>query len=137
MQIIENIHNNGPCIRCHIGLVTQIGQNEIHKPHVEKPCEVCHLENEQLIRPNTTDCNVCHPYGSHGSHDNLNSLCVLCHGKYGESYSTISDEDVNRILGIDSNSSSSSKMETGGIPTIGNVIQFLFNSIFEVKWPKI
>ena len=130
IQDIKRIHGNGPCVRCHIGQVSEIEKDDIHTVHIDKTCEVCHIKEELLILPDTTDCNFCHESGPHSIHEKeLNKLCVLCHGKYGwentdKSYS---------ILGNDSGISAVSKKETG-VPTIANVIRVMFNSVLEALW---
>ncbi|MDF1531408.1 MAG: hypothetical protein P1P72_03660 [ANME-2 cluster archaeon] len=134
---VQQIHGNSPCIRCHVGIVDQLGDNDIHILHSNKKCEICHVEKERLIRPNTTDCSICHPYGPHGSHENLSSLCVLCHGEYGLSYSNKPDSEIVKVLETSSEISPAPIKEAGGIPTIADVITLIFNTFVEVKWPTI
>ena len=129
IQEIQIVHGNSPCIRCHVGIVEKIEVDDIHTLHGNKPCESCHLENERLIRPNTIDCSVCHPYGPHGSHEDISSLCVLCHGEYGLSFSSESDSYIESGLKTSSNISSMPQREAGGIPTIADVIGFIFSSL--------
>ncbi|MCL7412486.1 MAG: hypothetical protein M8353_02585 [ANME-2 cluster archaeon] len=137
IQKVQEIHGNSPCIRCHVGIVEQLGDNDIHFLHSNKKCDVCHVAKERLIRPNTTDCNVCHPNGPHGSHENLSSLCVLCHGEYGLSFTTKPDSEILDALEKSSNISSAPVREAGGIPTIADVISLLFKKLIEVQWPTI
>lgn len=137
MKKVQQIHGNSPCIRCHVGIVEQLGDNDIHFLHSNKKCDVCHIAKERLIRPNTTDCNVCHPYGPHGSHENLSSLCVLCHGEYGQSFTNKPDNEILAALEKSSNVSSVPAKEAGGIPTIADVISLLLKKIIEVQWPTI
>jgi len=134
---IQQIHGNSPCIRCHVGIVEQLGDNDIHILHNNKKCEVCHVAKERLIRPNTTDCSICHPYGPHGSHENLSSLCVLCHGEYGLSYSNKPYSEIVNALETSSDISPAPAKEEGGIPTIADVIKLIINTLVEVRWPTI
>jgi len=130
VQNIEIIHGNGPCVRCHIGQVTEIGKDEIHVVHIDKNCEVCHVKDKLLILPETTDCSYCHKSGPHIIHeDELNKLCALCHGKYGWENTDKSYSVLENSLDI----SSTSEKESG-FPTIANVIRVMFNSILEAIW---
>ena len=70
IQDIKIIHGNGPCVRCHVGQVTEIGKDEIHATHMGKTCEICHIKDEMLILPDTTDCSFCHKSGPHSIHEN-------------------------------------------------------------------
>ena len=130
VQDTERIHGNGPCVRCHVGQVSEIGKDEIHIIHIDKSCEACHVEDELLTLPDTTDCSVCHKSGPHSIHeDELNKLCVLCHGKYGW-------ENTDKSYSfLDNGSDISSTSEKGSeLPTIANVIRVMLNSILEAIW---
>ncbi len=84
MDKLDKLHGNNICIKCHIGPEyneSNIGIREIHIPHRNLNCSVCHGAG-LVSNPGTKDCHYCHKGGIHEIHgDILMDICEFCHGK--------------------------------------------------------
>ncbi|MCG7847915.1 MAG: cytochrome c family protein [ANME-2 cluster archaeon] len=83
IQSIRKIHGNKPCIQCHINSIGSLTLDNLHRAHYTTDCGDCH-GNDKIIRPEYSECSSCHKSEIHGVHNDLEGLCVICHGKYGE-----------------------------------------------------
>jgi len=83
IQVIRSIHGIQPCTKCHFNSMGSLTEENIHRVHSNTNCEKCH-GNVNVIRPDILDCFACHESEIHGVHDDLEGLCVICHGEFGE-----------------------------------------------------
>ncbi len=82
IQSIKNIHGNRPCIKCHINSIAITNKENLHGVHIATECEKCH-GSQNITRPSFLDCFSCHEQEIHGVHEDLEDLCIICHGKFG------------------------------------------------------
>jgi len=131
-KIRQNAHGVPVCIDCHIGsgMITSedaIPCDEVHRPHVEIDCQACHGENENIIIPESGNCDSCHSADAHAAHGNkTGDLCVACHGSFGVKYK---EEGYQLIEGVPI----SNAPEEMTYPTISNILRALINVMFEPK----
>ena len=93
--------------------------------HSTVKCEDCHGNNNIFI-PYSLECFSCHGSEIHGVHDDLGSLCVICHGEFGAD--TITGFQSAGIP-VSANLSSLSGYRKSRFPSIKEVLNGLFQLI--------
>jgi hypothetical protein len=83
IQSVKKIHGNQVCIKCHVNSIAITNKENLHDVHSATECENCH-GSKNVIRPSFLDCFSCHEKEIHGVHNDLEGLCIICHGKFGE-----------------------------------------------------
>ena len=93
--------------------------------HSTTNCEKCH-GNVDIIRPDLLDCFSCHESEIHGVHNDLEGLCVICHGEFGEE-TVLNFQSAN--IDITDNISMLYEDKNRKIPTIIEVLGALLQVI--------
>lgn len=125
IQGIKSIHGIQPCIKCHFSSMGSLTEDNIHRVHSNTDCEKCH-GNVDIIRPDLLDCFSCHESEIHGVHNDLEGLCVICHGEFGEE-TVLNFQSAN--IDITDNISMLYEDKNRKIPTIIEVLGALLQVI--------
>lgn len=125
IQSIKTIHGSKPCIKCHINSIGTVSKDNLHWLHGTVECENCHGYKD-VSKPDFLECSGCHGSEIHGVHDDLDSLCAVCHGEFGAD--TIGKFESSD-LPVSTDLSLLSEINGRKIPTIIDVLKALFQMI--------
>ncbi|GEM_PF-1214283 len=122
MAKVDKLHNNGPCIKCHLGPnYENVTPVTVHIPHVDVPCYKCHGKN-MIKLPPTTDCHYCHKGGIHEIHGKiLMKICTVCHGQLVYQYM----KSENKIIHLNTSLQKKEQKQFSLLDVLKSILAFL------------